>query len=78
MNQEDKTMKLGVFLERMKKIGINIQLMGNYPWIYIYYINCKRVKEQFLAEHGFTIMFQDGKYEFTDIGKIFKLIKKYK
>jgi hypothetical protein len=78
MKEEDKVSKLGVFLERMQKIGINIQLMGNYPWIYIYMINGKRVKEQFLAEHGFTIMFQDGKYQFTDIKEIFKLIKKYK
>jgi len=77
MSQEDNVNKLIVFLIRMQKIGINIELMGNYPWIYIYSINGKRVKEKFLAEHGFTIMFQNTK-EFTDINEIFKLIRKYK
>lgn len=77
MNQEDNVSKLAVFLGRMYKIGINIELMGNYPWIYIYSINGNRVKDKFLAEHGFTIMFQNTR-EFTDIGEIFKLIRKYK
>lgn len=73
--------KLEVFCNRLGKIGIDIKLEGNYPWIYIDTINGKIVTEKFYAEHGFTIMLTPnltGKgYEFTDIGEIFKLIRKY-
>lgn len=72
---------LTVFIERMKKLKINIELVGNYPWIYINRINGKRVKEKFHANHGFTIAFQPikigQKMNFTDITEIFKLIRKY-
>lgn len=73
--------KIRVFGDRMKKLGIDIKLAGNFPWIYIDTINGKRVKEKFHAEHGFTIAFlpirEEQKLEFTDIGEIFKLIRKY-
>ena len=73
--------KLTIFINRMKKIGIDIELFGNYPWIYIDTINGKKVKELFEGNHGFTIAFlpvkKDQKLEFTDINKIFKLIRKY-
>jgi len=73
---------LNIFINRMKKLGIDVELIGNYPWIYIYKINGKRVTEQFLANHGFTIAFQPsikgGTMQFTDIKEIFKLIRKYK
>jgi hypothetical protein len=73
--------KLTIFVDRLKKIGIDLQLGGNYPWIYIDYINDKRVTEKFMANHGFTIAFypikQDKQLEFTDLTEIFKLIRKY-
>lgn len=73
--------KIKVFGDRMKRLGIDITLAGNFPWIYIDTINGKRVKEKFHAEHGFTIAFlpirEEQKLEFTDIGEIFKLIRKY-
>lgn len=76
------TKKLWIFINRMKKLGINIELVGNFPWIYIHKINGQKVTEQFHAEHGFTIGFQPitkgGEFEFTSIKEIFKLIKKYK
>ena len=53
---------LNIFIARMKRLGIDIELMGNYPWIYIYTINGKRVTEQFLANHGFTIAFQPAHF----------------
>ena len=74
--------KLTTFIERMKKLGIEIELMGNYPWIYIHTINGKRVTEKFQGNHGFTIAFTPIKpgqeLNFTDITEIFKLIRKYK
>ena len=72
---------LSTFIERLKKIGIEMELVGNYPWIYIDKINGKRVTERFEGNHGFTIAFlpirSDQEMEFTDIDEIFKLIKKY-
>ena len=73
--------KLTVFVDRMKRIGIDIKLVGNYPWIYIRSINGKRVTEIFEANHGFTIAFlpvrADKELAFTDITEIFKLVRKY-
>ena len=73
--------KLKVFVDRMKRININVKLVGNYPWIYIDEINGRRVTEKFEGNHGFTIAFlpvrADRELEFTDISEIFKLIRKY-
>lgn len=73
--------KLEIFVNRMKKLGIDVELIHNYPWIYIYKINGKRVTERFEADWGFTIAFlparRDLPFHFTDITKIFELIRKY-
>ena len=73
---------LTTFIERMKKLKIDIMLMGNYPWIYIDTINGKKVTEKFQGNHGFTLGFlpvlRGKQFQFTDIKEIFKLIKKYK
>jgi hypothetical protein len=76
------TDKLGVFIERLKKLGIEVKLSGNFPWVYLDEINGVRVTETFCANHGFTVMFLPGRMdsppsEFTDITEIFKLIRKY-
>ena len=73
--------KLIILRERLLKLGIEIIYIANYPWIYLGYINGIRVKEKFKAKHGFTVAFSpiklNGKWEFTDITEIFKLIRKY-
>lgn len=80
MKQKDK---LTIFVDRMEKIGVKVELGGNFPWIYIDSINGKRVKEEdfYLGNHGFTIAFlpirPKQELEFTDIEKIFKLVRKY-
>ena len=76
------TDKLAVFVERLKKIGIDVKLSGNFPWVYIDEICGKRVTEKFEGNHGFTLIFLPGRNdsppsEFTDITEIFKLIRKY-
>jgi hypothetical protein len=72
---------LEVFIKRMKKLNIEIELVGNYPWIYIDKINGKNVVEKFEGNHGFTIAFlpirKEQKMKFTDIGEIFRLVRKY-
>ena len=77
------TDKLAVFVERLKKIGIDVKLSGNFPWIYLDEINGIKVTERFAANHGFTVMFLPGRNdsppsEFTDIKEIFNLLRKYK
>lgn len=74
--------KITIFIERMKKVGVDIILSSNYPWIYIDHINGKRVVETFEANHGFTLAIipirPDCEIEFSNIKEIFKLIRKYK
>jgi hypothetical protein len=74
--------KITIFVERLKKIGIDVKLSGNFPWVYIDEICGIRVTEKFEANHGFTLIFLPGRNdspvsEFTDITEIFKLIRKY-
>ena len=77
MIKEDK---ITVFIGRLQKIGVEVKLSGNYPWIYIERINGKSVTETFQANHGFTVAFtpikQGQEIQFTDITEIFKLIRK--
>ncbi len=74
--------KLTTFINRMNKLGVDIKLEGNFPWIYIYTINGKRVTERFQGNHGFTIAWSPiragQEVTFSDITEIFKLIRKYK
>ena len=46
-----------IFVRRLKKIGIELELIGNYPWIYLRSVNGNWIKdEDFInANHGFTI-----------------------
>lgn len=73
--------KLDVFVKRMKKLGISLELIKNYPWIYIDKVNGNKVKEKYMANHGFTLAFlpirRDKELHFTDISVIFKIIRKY-
>ena len=74
--------KIKVSVERLKKIGIEVKLVGNYPWVYIDEICGIRVKEKLAGNHGFTLIFLPVRNDsppsnFTDIGETFKLIRKY-
>lgn len=72
---------LDIFVDRLKRIGIDITLTGNYPWIYLSTVNDIKVTEKFRSNHGFTIAFielngQPG-IKFTDLDKIFEVLRKY-
>lgn len=77
-----KIEKISVFVRRLKKVGVEVEIVTNYPWIYLDKVDGTKVKEKFYAEHGFTIAFLPARLnqplDFTDIGKIFKIIRKYK
>ena len=69
---------------RLKKIGINVELVGNYPWVYLEKVNSNRINKEdfFRGNHGFTIAFYPIRagqtMELTDIRKVFEIIRKYK
>lgn len=73
--------KLTAFIYRTRKLGVDILLEGNFPWIYIVYINGKKVTEKFQSNHGFCIAYlpirKNQDINFTDLSKVFKLIRKY-
>ena len=75
---------LNRLVPRLRKIGINIEMVGNYPWIYLEKVNGNRIKKDdyFHGNHGFTIAFypirKDQVMELTDIRKVFEIIRKYK
>lgn len=75
----NKKIKLDVFQERMIKIGVKIEYMMNFPWVYITKINGKKIHEKQQSEHGFVIGFmpiREGKdFVFVDLKDTFSLIR---
>jgi hypothetical protein len=75
---------LSTLRNRMLRIGIEIELSGNYPWIYLDKVNGNRIKkEDFTANHGFNIAWfgikNDDKIKFAETPKtIISIIRKYK
>ncbi len=67
-------------LPRLKKVGVELELSGNYPWIYLSKVNGNNVMEKFEANHGFTIAWHKTKGDIiiSDIAEVFKIIRKYR
>lgn len=67
------------FVKRLAKIGITVELVGNFPWVYLDKVNGIQVKEPFQGNHGFTVFFSkvrnNGHDQITDISYIFKKIR---
>ena len=82
MRQMDE---LKVFRKRLKKIGIEIELRGNIPWIYLESVNGNKVKPEdwVNANHGYTIAWypirngEEVTINWQDIKKTFEIIRKY-
>jgi hypothetical protein len=75
---------LETFLLRTEKLGISIDIMYNFPWVYITRINGKLIHpdDYYQSRHGFTLGYQPIRIEeeifkFSNITQIFKLIRKY-
>jgi hypothetical protein len=74
------------FRERLGKIGIEIELEGNVPWIYLKSVNGNKVNHEDWtnANHGHCIAWfpagldDDFRLNWHDIKLTFKLIRKYK
>ena len=73
-----------IFINRLKKIGIELELMGNIPWIYLHKVNGNRVKsEDYNANHGYTIAWYPVRVNQkvhldSDLKRTFGVIRKYR
>ena len=69
------------FIKRLEKIGVSVELNGNFPWVYLTKINGKTVTERFMSEHGFTLGYsptrKNQKFRFENLEKVFWLIRLY-
>jgi hypothetical protein len=73
------------FRDRLKKIGIEIELEGNVPWIYLKSVNGNKIKPEdwINANHGYTIgwypisVVDEISLNWHDMDLTFKLIRKY-
>ena len=63
------------FVSRLKKIGIDIKLSANYPWVYLNEVNGLRVGETFRADHGFTAFFITDDVKWSDRRVLFQMIR---
>lgn len=76
--------ELEIFRRRLEKIGVNIELIGNLPWIYLSKVNGNIVlPEDYNSNHGYTIAWYPIKvgqeiHLDSDISRTFKIIRKYK
>lgn len=70
---------IGQFVRRLKKIGVEVRLVGNFPWVYLDSVNGKRVREKFYGEHGFTAFFipvsNKLPVKFSDRREVFKKVR---
>jgi len=75
---------ISILVKRLRRCGIEIELTGNYPWIYLDKVNGNRIKqEDFTANHGFNIAWFGIKNEdriklAEDPKTIISIIRKYK
>lgn len=67
------------FVRRLKRIGIDVKLSLNTPWVYLDEVNGHRVTEHFHAEHGFTAFWWPVRLGqdivFTDRRKVFAKVR---
>lgn len=67
------------FVERLAKIGVKVELVGNYPWVYLDKVSGNKVWGKLRADHGFTVFFSPirlgEKEKITDVKAIFSKIR---
>jgi hypothetical protein len=70
------------FVRRLKRIGIDVQLSANAPWVYLDSVNNQVLMgELFMANHGFTAFWlpvHEGRdIVFTDRRKVIAKVREY-
>jgi hypothetical protein len=72
-----------ILLSRLKRIGIDLELVGNIPWIYLHKVNGVAVRrEDFSSEYGYVVawypvMIGRVVHLDSDIKRTFRVIRKY-
>ena len=72
--------ELKTLIDRLRPLGIELELAGNFPWIYLLKVNGEKVTEVYWSDHAYTIAMniKDGRdLKLKDRRKTFKLIRKY-
>lgn len=69
------TYKVKSFVEKLAKIGINVTLQGNLPWVYLDTVNGKQVTERLGGNHGFTVFMWGNQVTWNDRKAVFKKIR---
>ena len=73
-----------IFINRLKKIGIELELVGNVPWIYLEKVNGNRIRpEDYSDNHGYTIAWHpvrlgEKPHLDSDLNRTFDIIRKYR
>lgn len=77
----NKINTIDVFCRRLNRIGVKVELVANYPWVYIVSINGDSVKERYMGNHGFTAFWFPVKVgdevKFTNRQQVFSLLRRY-
>lgn len=72
--------ELQTLIRRLDKLGIKLELIGNYPWVYLDKVNSKKVTEKYQSDWGFVIGYrpirEGQKFTFTDLREIFKVVRR--
>jgi hypothetical protein len=63
------------FVKRLKRIGVEVELVANYPWVYMTKVNGVPVTELFMANHGFTAFFVHRGDKWSDRREVFAKIR---
>jgi len=63
------------FVKRLKRIGVDVELVANYPWVYMTHVNSVPVTEKFMANHGFTAFFVHKGERWSDRREVFAKIR---
>lgn len=63
------------FVLRLKRIGIEVELLGNYPWVYLTKVNGIKVQGKYLSDYGFTAFFRGSTDKITDTKIVFDKIR---
>ena len=80
----EKVNEIEVFVKRLSKIGIELELVANIPWIYLYRVNGNSVKkEDFSSKHGYVIAWYPVRlgnqpHLDVDLKRTFNIIRKYR
>lgn len=72
-------MKLSTFVNRLKRIGIYIEMSVNYPWVYLTRVDDHWIKEKRDSDWGFVLGYSKGggNIDMLDTKELFNIIRKY-